>query len=293
MQQFRAKIYSIFRALISPNTYKVLFQIAKEIPKVNKNINRIKKYGIKHILKYVAYEIFGGHFIKNYYSKKNVIKFIDNKNKFKKLTINTTYFNTDLCEIGKKYNSDKSPHAPNKHRHAYTGIYHFLFHKIRDEKINIGEIGIYENNGIKMFREYFKNANLYGYENNLNLIDRAKNDNLQNTKYFYMEVNDPVSINDGLKKCEDKFDIIIDDSSHMFEHQINIIKNSIPYLKKGGYLVVEDIFNNIKIHDEKNYYKELNSIEKDFSEIYFVQSEHINRYSPMFDNDKLLVLIKA
>ena len=137
MQQFRAKIYSIFRALISPNTYKVLFQFAKEIPKVKKNINRIKKYGIKHILKYVAYEIFGGHFIKNYYSKKNVIKFIDNKNKFKKLTINTTYFNTDLCEIGKKYNSDKSPHAPNKHRHAYTGIYHFLFHKIREDRKSV------------------------------------------------------------------------------------------------------------------------------------------------------------
>ncbi len=288
-----SKFFASLHALKSPKTLKVLIYIVKEIPKVRKNIERVKKYGFKHILKYFHYEIFGGSLYDHYYSKKNIVKPINHVNRFKKITIDTTYFNSDLCEVGKKHNTDRSPHNPNTHRHAYTGIYHFLFHKIRNEKLNIAEIGIYKNSGMKMFREYFKNANLYGYELLPELIESAKKDNLYNTQYFPMEVDSSSSIKEGLEKCDDKFDIIIDDSSHMFEHQINIIKNSIPYLKKDGYLIIEDIFNNIKIYEEEHYYKELNDFKEFFSEIYFVQSEHLNRYSPLYDNDKLLILIKS
>ena len=287
------KFLSLLFALKSKSTLKVLVFLIKELPKVKKNIQRIKKYGFKHIFKYLRYQFFGSGMKKHYYDKNNIIKPIDHKNKFKKITIDTTYFNTELCEIGKKYNSDRSPHNLNRHRHAYTGIYHFLFHGIRTNKINVAEIGIYKNEGMKLFRDYFYNANLYGYELHQHLIDDAEKDNLRNTKYFPMEVNDPLSIKEGLEKCLDKFDIIIDDSSHVFEHQINIISNSYQYLKKGGYLIIEDIYNDMKIQDEKNYYEKLEKVKNHFSEIYFVQSEHLNRWSPMYDNDKLLVLIKS
>jgi predicted O-methyltransferase YrrM len=43
---------------------------------------------------------------------------------------------------------------------------------------------------------------------------------------------------------EDKYDVIIDDSSHDFYHQIRIIKEAWPRLKSGGILVIEDIFRN-------------------------------------------------
>ena len=69
-------------------------------------------------------------------SKFNKIKSLNNQNKFKKIKIDTTYFLSDLCEISKKYKTDKSPFNL-KHRHAYTGIYHFLFHKIKEEKLII------------------------------------------------------------------------------------------------------------------------------------------------------------
>ena len=62
---------------------------------------------------------------------------------------------------------------------------------------------------MKMLREYFKNANLYGYDINLKLIDNAKKDNLYNTQYFLIDVNSPSSIKEGLSKASDKFDIII------------------------------------------------------------------------------------
>ena len=258
---------------------------------IKKGIENIKQYGFKDTFNKIIFKFFK-KFLNIYFSKFNKIKPINHENKFKKITIDTTYFNSDLCEIGKKYNTDKSPYNP-KHRHAYTGIYHFLFHKIRNEKLNIAELGCFKNEGMKMLREYFVNADLYGYDIDPKHIDNAKNDGLHNTKYFLIDVNDPSSIKSGLSKSTDKFDIIIDDSSHIFEHQINIIRNSIPYLKKNGYLVIEDIFNNRKVHEEQNYYKELNELQNFFSEIYFIQSEHLNKFSPLYDNDKLLIMVKS
>jgi hypothetical protein len=291
--RFRDKFLALIYALKHRNTLKVLIYLFKELPKLRKNIKRIKKYGIKHIYSHFRYKILIPGIKKDYMSKNNIIKEIDHRNRFKKITIDTTFFNSELCEIGKRYNSDKSPHMPDKHRHAYTGIYHLLFHGIKNNNLNFAEIGIYKNQGMKMFRDYFKNANLYGFEKMQNLIDDAKKDNLYNTKYFQMDVNSSLSIKKGFENCSNKFDIIIDDSSHMFDHQINIISTVYPYLKRGGYLIIEDIFNNIKIYDEKNYYNKLDGVKKNFSEIYFIQSEHINRWSPMYDNDKLLVLIKS
>ena len=143
-----------------------------------------------------------------------------------------------------------------------------------------------------MFRQYFKNANIYGYDIGQKYIDLAKKDNLENTFYFIMDANNSESIREGLSKSPEKFDIIIDDSSHIFEHQIKIIENSIPFLKKDSYLIIEDIFNNREAHNEKKYYNSLINIKKYFSEIFFVQSKHINNYSPLYDNDKILVLIR-
>mgnify|MGYP001036862457 FL=1 len=258
---------------------------------IKKGIEHLKKYGLKDTVNKVIFK-FLKKTLNVYFSKLNRIKRIDHNNKFKKIKIDTTNFNTDLCEIGKKYNTDKSPYH-SKHRHAYTGIYHFLFHQVKNENLNIAELGCFKNEGMKMFREYFKNANLFGYDIDQKHINNAKNDNLINTKYFLMDVNNSSSIKEGLSKSTEKFDIIIDDSSHIFEHQINIVKNCIPFLKKNAYLIIEDIYNKREIHKEENYYKELNDLKNEFSEIYFIQSEHLNRFSPMYNNDKLLVLIKS
>ena len=103
-----------------------------------------------------------------------------------------------------------------------------------------------------------------------------------------------VSVDGGVSKAlgEDKYDVIIDDSSHDFYHQIRIIKEAWPRLKFGGILVIEDIFRN---EDEEKYVKHLadTTILKDAAAAYFVLCEHKNKWSPGWDNDKLLVLVKG
>ena len=61
-------------ALRSKHTLKTLTNLIKELPRVKKNFQRIKKYGFKHIFKYLSYEIFGGHIIKRYYDKLEHVK---------------------------------------------------------------------------------------------------------------------------------------------------------------------------------------------------------------------------
>ena len=65
--------------------------------------------------------------------------------------------------------------------------------KIRNEKLNVAEIGINKNDGMKMYRDYFKNADMYGFELKSELIDNAKKDNLHNTILDAMFSNHPLN----------------------------------------------------------------------------------------------------
>jgi hypothetical protein len=207
---------------------------------------------------------------------------------------NTIFFNsygskTTLCELGIKYGTDKTPFLNydaynldgNPTSHGYTPFYDFLFSNLRYKNISFGEIGIYKNSSMKMWREYFKNAILYGWDckpeqniekrYNIDFVELAKKDLLPNTFYDYMNVKDELSIMESLKKTNNKFDILIDDSDHDFWSQIRIIRSSPPYLKSGGMLIIEDmyhsvesIFEQIKLYGHHKFYDTMT----------FIQTEH-------------------
>jgi glycosyltransferase involved in cell wall biosynthesis len=207
-------------------------------------------------------------------------------------TIDSTGNITTLCKIAMSFNSDKCPYSTNTtsgHKHPYTPVYDELFSSLRDDEINIAEIGIEKNDSINIWRRYFPLAKIYGFEYNEDYIDNAKSQNLTDVYYETINIQDQSSIQSTLKKVGIKYDIIIDDSTHVFEDQIRFVKNSIEYLKENGILVIEDIFRN---RSEENYQKELADVEKYFSQITFITTEHENRYSPGCDNDKLLVFIR-
>jgi len=207
--------------------------------------------------------------------------------KINSIIIDSSNSITDLCLLGKKYPTDKCPYNEdgNLHKHAYTAIYNLLFSSIRYKFIRLGEIGILDNNSMKMWREYFPYAELYGYEWEDILLERAREDKLLNTNYIKMDISDCHSIEEGLEPM--MFDVLIDDSTHQFEHQINFINTACKYVASGGMLIVEDIFINA---DEEKYRKRLHHLREYFSSATFIFAEHILKYSPGWNNDKLLVL---
>lgn len=197
----------------------------------------------------------------------------------------------DLCEIGKKYDTDKSSQRANvsitRHCHPYTLFYDSLFGQYKDMPLEIAELGILEGASLRMWRDYFTNGTFTGFEYDMNLINKFKD--LERVTLAYMDVTNADSISEALKNQNKLYDIIIEDTTHQFNDQIRVIQNAHQYLKAGGVLIIEDIF---RSYNEDDYYKALAPILDIFQDMYFVDLEHVNRVSTGWNNDKIFILIK-
>ncbi len=212
------------------------------------------------------------------------------------LTLSIDYKNnsSELCEIGRKYDTDKSSQRNNvtniRHCHPYTLFYDSLFRNHREKNLKIAELGILDGASLLMWREYFTNSEIYGFEYNSDLINifRKKFDNNRIT-LSNIDVTNKNSILNAFSETNILYDIIIEDTTHQFEDQIRVIENTYKYLKPGGIMIIEDIY---KSYDEKKYIKRLGPILHNFQNYYFIELDHINRNSHGWNNDKLFILVK-
>ena len=211
---------------------------------------------------------------------------------FSKLIVDTSHYNSLLCKSGANYGTNKSPLNIIGHRSGYTPYYDLLFRHLKNEKINFAEIGIENNASTKMWRKYFSKAKIYGFEFEDIKIKKAKKHKLKNTVYHKIDVSNQNNIHKAFSKINKKFDIIIDDSTHIFDHQINVIKKVHPFIKRNGILIIEDIYKKRKENLEENYYKKIKNLNYIFEKIYFVEFHNINNYTANWKNEKLLILIK-
>jgi hypothetical protein len=80
---------------------------------------------------------------------------------------------SELCEIGRKYDTDKSSqrnNATSVYCHPYTLFYEGLFKNKKTETLKIAELGILYGASLLMWKEYFQNAQIYGFEYDNNMI---------------------------------------------------------------------------------------------------------------------------
>ena len=132
-----------------------------------------------------------------------------------------------LIEIGKKYPSSKNISG-------FIQLYEKYFFSLKNSKINILEIGIENGDSLRIWREYFPNANICGVDIikknfQINNVDIQQGD--QSNHNFLK------SLIDNYKK----FDIIIDDGSHKAKHIIASFNFLFPYLNNDGIYVIEDL----------------------------------------------------
>jgi len=211
-------------------------------------------------------------------------------------TLKINYLNnsSELCEIGKKYDTDKSSqrsHVSNiRHCHPYTLFYESLFKNKKNDKLKIAELGILDGGSLLMWREYFNNSEIYGFEYNNDLINNFKQKfNNDRITLSNIDVTDKDSIINAFSKTNILYDIIIEDTTHQFEDQIRVIENIYQYLRPGGILIIEDIF---KSYNENDYIDRLKPILQHFKDYYFVELDHVNKNSTGWNNDKLFILVK-
>jgi len=138
-----------------------------------------------------------------------------------------------LGRLASKYNTDKG------YKHHYTKIYASYFSGLRDMDINLLEIGIDKGASIRMWLDYFINANVYGIDIGVN--DKIKNINTK--RFFPTEGNqsDIDVLGRVVESCQSGFDIIIDDASHRSIDQSKSLAFLFRHLKPGGVYVIEDL----------------------------------------------------
>ncbi len=207
------------------------------------------------------------------------------------MLIDSTPCESELCKLGKQYFADKSPYSTRGHRHPYTGVYSLLLSKYKYEPVRFVEIGIAGGCSLLMWAHYFANPGrrIFMFDRDKDFIENGNAYKLPDVFCQEMDVMDEDSIVKGLQTTGGDLDVILDDSTHGIPEQVKIIKKGLPFLKSGGLFIIEDIF---KRHNEDDYQKELDDVLDQFSFATFINCEHANKWSPGWDNDKILVLIK-
>ena len=142
-----------------------------------------------------------------------------------------------LSDLGRIYGTDKADQNHTFNNLSYLDIYEKYFQEYRNKNISILEIGVRSGDSLRTWKSYFKNGEIYG-------IDIDPNSKQFEEKRIKIEIGSQDSIS-FLRTCfgeKTKFDIIIDDGSHInnltiksFEHLFN------HRLKSGGIYMIEDL----------------------------------------------------
>jgi predicted O-methyltransferase YrrM len=205
------------------------------------------------------------------------------------LVIDSTNCLSELCLIGNIFGADKSPFNGAGHRHPYTPVYSLLLSQYKTRPIRFSEIGIAGGASVLMWNRFFENGTFYFFDRDQNFLDHSKGLTGSNSTFILMDVVEEESVKSALEKTGGNLDVILDDSSHNPNDQKRIIHEGLKHLRSGGMIIIEDVE---RKEPESSYEDILKDIRDEFSFISFIITEHANKYSPGWDNDKLLVLVK-
>ncbi len=176
-----------------------------------------------------------------YLEKKIDLDKLSKKNKFlfdKDLNYLFEYFNTDKGdEYINQYTQPSKRSIQKIKAHGYTKFYENIFYNIKNEDINIMELGSFYGNASAALYFYFKNSKIYGGDINPDMFKYRSN----RIKSFYVNSNSEESIKKQVINLDTKFKIIIEDASHMLKDQIISLFLLFPKLESGGYFIVEEL----------------------------------------------------
>lgn len=186
---------------------------------------------------------------------------------------------TPLCALS---TGDKG-NAENTARHDYTRLYHALFSPIREKVQTVFELGIFQGNSLRMWRDYFPNAIVYGADIDTNFVACAKGDRIVTRQ---CDETDPGSVKDLLADWP-TFDIIIDDALHTFTDNVRFFSLAWERVKPGGFYVIEDLRK-----EELPLFKQWSAVGYDKRATLYDHSDRIVNGEEIPDNS-VLVLEKA
>lgn len=134
-----------------------------------------------------------------------------------------------LETLGAKY-------QPTKRLHNYLAYYWMHFRDIRLEVKKVLEIGIGTGASLRMWEEFFPNATIYG----IDLNPRCKDFEGERRKVLIGDQADRHFLEQVIQQTNGALDIIIDDGSHLMEHQLKSFEFLFPTMSDHGIYAIED-----------------------------------------------------
>jgi hypothetical protein len=209
------------------------------------------------------------------------------------IVIDSTNCRSDLCDLCAKWGTDKSPYCIGGHRHPYTAPYSLFLEPLRNKPIKFAEFGVYRGASLIAWRFFFSRARLFGFDWDQPNLEHIKTINLPGVFLDYCDASKPDTLEACfLKHIQDGelFDVIIDDASHDPADQCLMIRTALSKLKQGGLLIIEDIFRD---RTEQPFLDALEEMKSLISFKTFIMCEHADRFSPGWNNDKMLVIVRG
>jgi hypothetical protein len=148
----------------------------------------------------------------------------------------------ELELLARKYGTDKRSNDQGQDiYHGYMDTYYKLFKDKKFESLNMLEIGVQNGWSIFAFRDFFPSATIYGIDDFSDVNCKTKIEDIESdrVKILVSDQTDEKKINDFFGDTE--LSIIIDDCSHMSNHQQLSFKFLFPRLKSQGYYIIEDL----------------------------------------------------
>lgn len=146
----------------------------------------------------------------------------------------------ELQLIESKFKTTKNK-AETKH---YLIHYYEYFKDIRHQPLKILEIGIQSGSSLLMWEEFFSKSKIYGLDITFDNIRPGYMNLIQKSDRIKIFKGSQTNVNrlETIKKATGKFDIIIDDGSHVSKHQeisFNYLFSNA--LSDNGMYIIEDL----------------------------------------------------
>lgn len=153
----------------------------------------------------------------------------------------------ELDDLGKQNGTDKSSLY-----HNYLNKYEFFLKKWKQKEIILLELGVYKGASLEMWKNYFQKATIYGVDWNSDCAKYKSKlsssfEQAVSHEHKHESKNCNVIIGDlGSESFLDEIgklspNIIIDDASHLWSHQIKAICYLLPKIKSAGVFIMEDL----------------------------------------------------
>lgn len=132
--------------------------------------------------------------------------------------------------------------------HQYIDTYQQAFRTLGPVR-NILEYGVFRGDSIRWLRAEFPDAQIVGADIVEPTDTWPREDAI---RYVRLDQGDRAQVRQALEDAGVAFDLVIEDGSHVPQHQALCLSETLPHVRPGGLYILEDIHTS---HPEHSYYQ--------------------------------------